>query len=320
MKYSTLLILVFTLTIMGAYGCSDDSPTNPNPSVTPPTAQAFNALRDVAMDSRTQSAQFNAEDSFDFTSENGVDLHIPAGCLVSNGQPASGSAKLEYVEIFDRANMVVTNKPTMGLTPEGSKKLLISGGEFFINVFQNGEKLEMNCNNVLLKVPGDLTGGADEDMTLWEGATDENGNLAWESVPNDIFVEISTYFAFLNNFGFANVDRFRYDPRPKTTLQVQPPAGYNQDNADVYLSYDGEENALAGLDTFDEETALFTEHYGEVPIGLEMHVIFVTEHNGQYRYAIQGATVAEDDLYTFSLEETQLGTEQDLMDAIHNLP
>lgn len=330
MKYSKLPILVFLITLLGASGCTDDGPTNTGPTIEPPSAAEFDALQQSALDSRTETIQFTAEDGTSFTSQNGVDLNIPAGCLTSNGQSLSGQLTLEYVELFERSDMLVTNKPTMGLTPNGDKKALISGGSFFMNLIQNGNTIEASCNNMQLIVPGDLTGGVDTDMTLWKGATDEDDDLAWETADDTtgtdgggnerLFIEGPQYFAFINDFTPVNVDRFYFDPRPKTTLQVQTPLGYDQANSDVYLSYDGEENTLAKLDRYDEETGIFSEHYGQIPVGLEMHVIFATEDDGQWRYAIKDVTVAEDDLYTFTNEETELATEQELIDAIKDLP
>ncbi|TYP92179.1 hypothetical protein LX73_2430 [Fodinibius salinus] len=328
MKLSKLLFLVISLAIFSLYGCSDGGPANTNPNITPPSAEEFNNLRAAAWDSLTQTHQFDAANGISFTSENGVDLNVPSGCLTLNGQSASGSATLEYVELFNRSNMLVSNKATMGIDSTGKKRMLISGGSFFMEVTQNGQELEASCNNVQLKIPGNLTGGTDTEMTLWKGNTDNNDNLGWEEEDStgvagagqNLFVENTNYFAFPNDFSPTNVDKFYSDPRPKTTLQVQPPEGYDSENSAVYLSYDGEKNALAQLDTFDENTGIFSEHYGQIPIGLEMHIIFTTEENGQWRYAIKGVTVAEDDLYTFTIADTQLGSKQDLTNAIKNLP
>jgi hypothetical protein len=66
---------------------------------------------------------------------------------------------------------------------------------------------------------------------------------------------------------------------------VGAPEGYDNTNSAIYLSYDGEgTNALAKLDTFT--AGLFSEHYGQ-PLGLACHIIFVTEENGQWKYAIR---------------------------------
>jgi hypothetical protein len=221
--------------------------------------------------------------------------------------------------------MLITNKPTMGLKEDGSKALLISGGEFYVNVTQNGEQLDVT-NHMQLVVPTELTGGADQDMTLWTGQIDDNENLAWAEErggadgAGNLFVEGDRYFSFLSGFGWTNVDRFFSDPRPKTTLEVVVPNGYDLQNCSVYLYYDGEPNALAQLDTFNETNNSLSEHYGQIPVGLEMHVIFVTEDNGEWKYAIQGHTVEENDIYTFEENDFIIGSESDVNAAIEDLP
>ena len=288
-----------------------------------PTSTDFKNLRDAALEDHTQTATFNAEDGITFTSNNGTQLYIAGNCLSLNDNAVTGQVDLEFVELFDKSNMITTNKPTMGFDG-GDKKALQSGGEFFINVTQNGVNLEHNCTMSLI-VDGNLTGGTENDMTLWEGIIDANEDIAWReqadgTAENGLFAEANQYYAQFGDFGWTNVDRFYSDPRPKTSLQVKVPGEYDNENAAIYLSYDGEENLLAFLDSYDANTGIFTEHYGQIPVGLEMHVIFVTEENGQWRYGIMGVTVAANDLYEFELIDTQLGTEAQLVAAIEALP
>ena len=86
------------------------------------------------------------------------------------------------------------------------------------------------------------------------------------------------------------------------------------------ISYDGEADLLAQLDTFDPITNTFSEHYGQIPVGLEMHIIFVTEDAGAWRWAIQGVTVAANDIYTITYAETVTGTKAQMIAAIQALP
>ncbi len=332
LKHLFQMILLAAITSLVACNNEDDGTTvvPDEPTIDAPSPEDFNILRENALNGIKQTAAFNAEEGFSFTSENGVLLSINAHCLTLDGDSVTGEVALEFVEIFDRGTMLATNKPTMGITPEGSRALLISGGEFHINATQNGEPLEFSCGSMQLVVPAELTGGPDQEMTLWDGIIDADGNLAWEEEKLEdgvdgegggrLFVEGNQYFAFVGDFGWTNVDRFYSDPRPKTTVQVEVPEGYNSENSTVYLSYDGEGNALAQLDTYDPNTGIFSEHYGMIPIGLEMHIIFITEEDGQWKYAIKGVVVEQDDIYTFTLNETTTGSEQDLNDAINALP
>lgn len=289
------------------------------------TAAEYNNLQDDALESITQNFQFNAEDgAISLTSENGVSIYINGSCLTLNGNAVTGEVDLEFVEIFDRGNMLVTNKPTMGVMPNGDKALLLTGGEFFINATQNGANLEIGCD-IQLGIPTNLTGGPDNDMILWEGIIDEDGNLAWEEENEDpnkggVFAEGNQYYAFLDGFGWTNVDRFYNDPREKTTILVAVPEGYDNQNCSVFLSYDGEDTGIANLDTYDANSGLFSEHYGQIPIGLECHVIFVTEDGGNWKYAAQAATIVEDGIITISDSETATVTQTQLIAIINALP
>jgi hypothetical protein len=309
--------------------CSDDDNSPSNNDI--PSALEFLSLQNNALENLTQTFEFDASDgAVSFTSSKGVTVYLNTNCIEYQGVAISGTFEVEFIEIFDGGNMITTNKPTMGLMGNGDKSLLISGGEFFINATQGGVQLELTCPMTVI-VPTSLTNpGGDQEMTLWNGVFDDNGNLTWEEIPEDpagngnIFVEgqgsSATYYAVFNNFGWTNVDKFYSDAGPKTTILVDVPNGYDNTNSAVYLHYDGEGNALANLDTYDENTGLFSEHYGQIPIGLACHIIFATESDGQWRYAIKGVTITANTTYSFTLSETTVGTEQQLIDAINNLP
>ena len=297
----------------------------------PATAQEFQNLKNEALDKLTQEFQFNAEDGYvTFTSAKGVEIDINGACLTLDGSSVTGNVNLEFVELFEKGNMLTTNKSTMGILPNGDRAMLVSGGEFFINATQNGEGLRTNCG-VNVRIPTNLSGGDDHDMVIWKGIEDEKGNVAWEEERDqdggkgNIFIERGTqggnqYYALFGGFGWSNVDRFYSDPRPKTQILVAVPAGYDNDNSAVYLSYDGEETGLANLDTYDVGLELFSEHYGQIPIGLECHVIFATEEDGMWKYAVKAVTIVDNGTVVISDGETALVTETELTTLINGLP
>lgn len=303
----------------------DNEDITSNSEIEVATAQEYKNIKELALANHTQNFNFNAEDgSVMFTTTNGSQININGNCLTLNGNAVTGQVDLEYVELFDKGSMLTTNKPTMGLLPNGDKSLLISGGEFFIEATQNGVLLDTNCS-LHVTIPTSLTGGDDLDMTLWEGIIDENENLTWEenidpASQNGVFIDGALYNVFFASFGWNNVDRFYSDPRPKTTIQVSVPEGYHNLNSNVYLSYDGENTGLANLDEYDPATGLFTEHYGQLPIGLECQMIFATAHNDNWRYAIKSVTITENQIYTFEYSETIVATEAELTLLINGLP
>jgi hypothetical protein len=318
----TGLLFLFLITFINC----DNSDGDDNNLVLPPSGAAFKSISEKGVSANKQKFTIMAGDGLKtITSAKGVKLNINGDCLTKNGVPVTGSIDIEYIELFDKGTMLVTNKPTMGIMPDGKKNLLISGGEFFIKATQGGIELKTSCSMNLI-VPTALTDGVDNAMTLWNGVIDDKGELAWEQPkPNadgtggkgGVQGEGANYYVTFGNFGWTNVDRFYSDPRPKTTILADAPDGYDNNNSAIYLSYDGEgNNALAKLDTYTA-AGLFSEHYGQIPVGLKCHVIFVTESNGQWRYAIKAVTVAANDVYNFTLAETIVGTEAQLIAAIN---
>ena len=324
-RLNTFAFLV--LASIALTSCSKDD----NNQTPVPTAAAFNAIRENALDGITQTFTLDASaGATTFTSVKGVQLTINGSCLTKNGNPVTGNVTIEYKEIFDAGSMLVTDKTTMGKLPNGDMTLIVSGGEFYVNATQGGTELDITCNFQLI-IPSTLTGGAQAGMQLWDGTIDVDGNIDWEKQAANpgtgqggVFVEGTApnapYYAFFNAFGWTNVDRFYSDPRPKTIILAEAPSSYNYDNSAIYLHYDGEASTLAKLDIFNTTTQQFSEHYGQIPIGLQCHVIFATEEAGQWRYAIKPATIAANDVYTFTLAETTLGTEAQLVAAINALP
>jgi hypothetical protein len=321
---SIALLFLGTMTMVSC--TNEDTPKTDIPNI-PATASELKEVRTQALTKLKQTFTITtASGSVTLTTAKGVKIMINRDYLRKNGVAVTGPITIEYAELFDKGHMLVTNKPTMGFTTDGKKNLLISGGEFYIKATQDGVALESIANMTLL-VPANLTNGLKTGMLLWTGNLEDPENLVWRNATADaagtnggkggVQAEGGNYYASFGNFGWTNVDKFYSDPRPKTTILAAAPTGYDNTNSAIYLSYDGEgQNALAKLDTYTA-AGLFSEHYGQIPIGLACHVIFTTEDNGQWRYAIKAVTVAANDVYTFTLAETTLGTEDQLVVAIN---
>lgn len=324
MKTNFKNIGVLFLGVITMTSCSkDDNSTTPIEEDRPSTGEWY-ALRNQAMENQMQNFTAIAGTGvINITSSHGVQISIDGNNLTKNGNPVTGAIDIELIELFDKGTMLATNKPTMGVMPNGDKGILISGGEFFINAKQGGVQLVTN-SGINVQVPGALTDGAEAGMTLWDGDLQDPDNLAWNRAdvggPQGGAVGFNTagYSATFGNFGWTNIDRFYSDPRPKTQILATVPSGYDNTNSSIYLSVDGEgQNQLAKFDTYNPTTQQFSEHYGQIPIGLVCHIIFATEDNGNWRYGIKAVTTTANAVYSFSLAETTVGTEAQMIAAIN---
>lgn len=300
--------------------CCDDPVEETNFEA--PTPPEFRDLQENARNTFRQEIQFNAEEGLEFTSDSGTVLQIAPGCLsTEEGEPIAGDVTLEFTELYGRSEMLAADKPTIGLTAAEEKVLLVSGGIFHINITQNGQQLTNNCG-VQLQVPGSLTGGADQEMTLWNGMEDENGDSSWEpSLQGELFVENDHYITFFSgDSGWTAIARIRDFPESKTGLRVLVTEGYNAENASVYIAYSGEKHGLAQLSGFNVETNMFSDPLRQIPTDREIHLILISVENGQWRYAIKSVTTEEDQVYTIAYSETTAATLEELRSVIGELP
>jgi hypothetical protein len=327
-QFKKIYYAVFPILVIAALLFSCSSENNATPS-----ASDFKALKQDALNSISQNFHFDASaGNVNFTTVKGVTIYLDTNGLTLNGNPVTGEIDLKVIEIFDGATMLATGMHTMGKMPDGKHAMMNSGGEFYINATKDGQQLELN-GILSLTIPTNLSDdtGGNPDMALWNFAEEDtvwvpepqtptgNGGVFLGNGQIGIPGEAS-YFAYLDHFGWTNVDCFYADPRPRTTILASVPTGYDNKNSAVYLHYDGQGNALALLDNYDHSTKLFSDHYGQIPIGLVCHVIFVTEDNGQWRYAIKAKTIAEGDVYNFTMAETTIGTKAQMIAAIDALP
>ncbi|MDR0825497.1 MAG: hypothetical protein LBN74_10415, partial [Prevotella sp.] len=110
MKKFKLGLILFSVILL-LVNCSNDEN---GPYFAPPTASGFKSIKDAALAGLVQKTTFKAEDGINFTSAKGVKLNIYGGCLYTNGSQVTGNVDLEFIELFDRGNMLVSNKPLMG--------------------------------------------------------------------------------------------------------------------------------------------------------------------------------------------------------------
>lgn len=307
--------------------CDNEKDVKPDPVI---DAEAMLENFSGNVDERTQQFTVSAVDGGTVVGAQGTKITFYANSfLTQDNATVTGNVSIKLVEIFEKSDMLLTRKPTNGKKPDGTIATLISGGEFFVNATQGGNQLKL-ANGFFLATPTANTGGPDDGMFLFNGVEKCEGNdcrLEW--VQGQGRVEVgqkggatggtqSEYMAFQSQFGWTNIDKWYSDPRPKTTIFVDVPQGYDNSNCAVFLSYDGEPTALASFDVFNAGTGLFTEHYGLIPIGLQVHFIFVSVVDGQWNYAIQPATITQNHVQL--INNVQPITEAQLATLIDDLP
>jgi len=287
----------------------DDEPNNPQPD--------GEALAARFLDNRLDAVQeftVDASTGGVITGTEGTKVTFLPNSFGLNGNPVTGNVTVRLIEIYDKASMLLKNRSTLGQKANGDKEALKSAGEFFVDAKQGTNSLELlEMANVESRPIGfpDFEGamqifrtgdgldnncdGIDNDCDWVETDEDDNGENDDARVKDGQGAagEYVTYTYDIGDFGWTNLDKWYNFTGPKTEIFIDVPVGFNQDNCAVYLSYDGEPTALARMDVWNTELEMFTEHYGLIPIGLDVHIIMVAEIDGQLHYAIQGTTIVD---------------------------
>ncbi|ATA68897.1 hypothetical protein CGC48_09875 [Capnocytophaga cynodegmi] len=318
------LLFIFTVLLVG---CKDNDDVKESNVVAMPNASSFQNLRETALNKLTQTKEFEVDGMGDieFTSEKGVKVRIPEGCLVIKGKPVQGKVKFDFIELFDKSSLLTTNIATMGWdSNEKVAKFLVTGGAFNLKLTQNGQEIELvNRCTYNLEVPAKFTGGAKQEMILWYGNFNDRGDLVWEEAVNEMFqdpeagegiidgpvdgisIYNDVYYGVVSKFGWVNYDYFYGDNRERTTLTIKVPAEYDYKNSSVYVSYKDVPGLARSL--YDETKKTYVDSL--LPIGLDVHVIFASESNGKWAYAIKSAKITKDHQVEFLKSELKEATQ-----------
>lgn len=297
--------------------CTDK---NNESEIKAPTTAEFAEIRQGFLDGITQYKTFDATTGSSFTSTKGVKVNISG--LTLNSQPVTGNVQLRYIELFDIGSIALANKPLLGRDYSNNRPgPLVTGGEFFIEVTQNGTPLDGSAN---LEVPVKFTKGADpDDMTIWSMDDGEEWGV-WEKANGEIWQEgqgTENYYYCWLPFNWTNIDWLYSLPGTKTQIRVRVPDGHNKGNCSVYAAYFDMPGTLAAFDVYDATGKYFTEHTGIAPVGYKMFVIFVSgdAQTKRFVYATKLVTVEPDQYITFTAEDLRSASIQQVIDAINGL-
>lgn len=205
----------------------------------------------------------------------------------------SGSVTVILQEMLTGPEMMLAGKTT---TSNG--KILVSGGQFFVNATLNGEQLFINPDSKpKVTLPSNQ---AATEMSLFKGNPKENDSIAgdttidWEIKKDTMVHRIDsisdnsgivrfdwTYSFGFEEFGYYNCDKFYDWTSPRTEIKVKTPNGFDHTNTHVYV-YFKSINSVIKLEGFDKNSQTFFINHSEAPIGLEVTIVAVAKKDNKH--------------------------------------
>ncbi len=296
MKTKKILGLIFISSLILASCKKEDQTLDPNIDNNNNQAQASAADLSNSFKLREQNAtqtfSIDAASTQVVNGSKGGSFTFYANSFVTmSGQPVTGNVDIQLVEVYEKADMILMNKPTMGRMFGGQLAPLTSGGEFKILASQGGQQLRLapfNSFSATIPAPGGVT---DPNMQVFLGDTTTD-TLVWNQDDSTQLTTDSSgtsYFGFFDDLGWINCDYFWNDPSPKTNVDVEIPAGYDNTTCMLFVSFDGL-NSITSFYNYSNQVYSSGPAY-ELPIGLNVHFILLAYVNGVPQSAIVPATI-----------------------------
>ena len=322
-----LLASLFTLPFLlpacqfdaGTVVCEDG--TTPGPTL--PVPSTVRALQ-TQLGAAVQTFTYDPTRANTFTGSKGTIVTIPANAFVKNGQVVTAPVQLAFREIFSRADMVLSNMPTVS-----NGRVLQSAGEVYLQPAQDttlrmapGATIRlqtMNPPNVspqdtmrLFVAPGSSGSGSGSASSCfnWTLNTDPGSTLS--PTPTGNLITVSSVL-YNQGIGWFNCDRFYSTPNPQTiTVNV---AGTNidpQKNTMVFAVF----RAFNGTLSVCDFTAPNSFRSGGVPLGAAVSIVVIRTVNDKLYYGRQDGTVQVGVPFAPILQET---TPADLIASLNTL-
>lgn len=286
-----------------AAGCRKDDVVDCAPATSNLSLQEFTRRNGAPVQTFSLALGSTAQVVQTFTTSGGARISFPSvGFLLPNGTTATGTAQVRVREIYSVPDMVLSNMPTQLV---GTRRLLISGGEFSIQVWQNGTRLRLAAGTSRVVVSSPVpTGASTGQQSLWQqAATLIPDSAGWSPptpqlpapAPTDTIRVTGTPPVYqtpipLDSVSWWNIDRLwtLYQTAPVGTVTVQVPAipAGSPGSTQVFLRVVG----LNGLARLYPSNAARTNWSTSMPTGASMKVAVLQSLNGQLYFGTQNIT------------------------------
>ena len=113
------------------------------------------------IEAATQHFSQNANAVISLTGEKGTYHSLAPNSLIdADGDLITGLVDIELIEVSKKSEMLMLNKATTGLKPTGEHATLVSNGEFYISISQDGQEVTSTTPMYVQSFLGDF----DPDM------------------------------------------------------------------------------------------------------------------------------------------------------------
>jgi|GEM_PF-5220219 len=284
--------------------CEDG--TTPGPTPTPTSLQQLY----TQMGAPVQTFTYDPSRTNIVTGGKGTVFTIPANAFVKNGQVVKSPVELAFREIFSRADMVLSNMPTVA-----NGRLLESAGEVYLRTDQDTSLRLAPGATIQLQMPNPAINPRPDSMSLFvgpgrTGANPLNDCFSWNPnidptssltpVAGGHVVTVSSTL-YNKGIGWFNCDRFYSTPNPQAITVTLPFIDIDPAKNTMVFAVFRDFNGSLRLCDF---TAPGTFKTTGVPLGSAVSIFVIRTVNSKLYYGRQDGTVQAGVPFTPTLQET----------------
>jgi hypothetical protein len=202
-------------------------------------------------------------------------IFTPNCCTNSAGQAVTGKVNIEALLIKNKGDMVLMNKPT-----SSNGQLLVSGGEIFIGLSQNGQPLQLAPNSlVYIRYPD---AAPDPKMKLFFGDESNPAQFNWvpsTSFRDSIFAGNQFYELVSSKLRWINCDYF-YDTTGaiRSTVSAHLPFNYTNANTETFVVFKNIRSVIGMLADVPEKRFVSSK----IPNNLAATVVAISKQGNDY--------------------------------------
>lgn len=311
----TLLGLLLTVIVSS---CKEKEDTyNPQPLLYYTSMSDFYAANGV----QTETFTINAATGGSFESAKGSKVFIPANVFLNpDSSQTTGMVKIEFRDIYEKSDMVLSNMPTALATGE----LLKSGGEFFIRALRANDAVPLLINGkspikVELATNGQAADSAMEGFIWTNGA----GGSGWQRAQGEAYVNFSAenFVAWLYKFDtpvikgtWYNCDNASYFSNyTQTVLTINPTVNGADYQMDAFLVFKGVNTSIL-LGRGNQGKF----YYNYAPVGLQCTVVAMGLKAGRLYSSFTDITISPNQTVSVGLAETTEGNFKAKLKTLNN--
>ena len=272
---------------------------------------------------KPEAQQFTIGSSWtNITGEQGTKIYFPTDRFVDqNGQTVSGNVDIELIEVYSKKDMILSNMHTLAcndINNTQDDQLLISGGEFSIKAFQNGEELKLKQGaSLYVEIP--TTSNSPTDYKVFYADMSNENFPSWEEDDNPVTLTIDSFGIYVNGFqvdslDWTNLDKyFSTNSSNPNMATFKLPSQFDDSNTKVYISlsnYNSIANAYYASPDFTSGSGY------TLPVGTEVTIVAIADINGDVYTSFTPTTITQNHVETLNMSIT---SEQDLIDQLSNM-